>query len=221
MSPQEVTTRLGLPSAGAVRLGSRIFDERYRDDLVAGLVKAVDDHHGRSPLEPGVALQTVRAQLVGRPELVDDVVRLAAKTGQIETIEGGVARRRGWEPKLSTDQADLKATLANTLRMAGAEPPSLGELASTHGPSVVPIVRMLEREGAVVPVESDRYYEAGALTALVDRLRNGMVAGREYTPSELRDVIGLSRKFLIPFLEYCDRRGITERRTVGRVLHGT
>ena len=80
---------------------------------------------------------------------------------------------------------------------------------------------MLEREGAVVPVESDRYYDASALTALVDRLRNGMVAGREYTPSELRDVIGLSRKYLIPFLEYCDRRGITERRSTGRVLHGT
>jgi len=47
------------------------------------------------------------------------------------------------------------------------------------------------------------------------------VGGREYTPGELRDVIGLSRKYLIPFLEYCDRRGITERRSTGRVLHGT
>ena len=59
------------------------------------------------------------------------------------------------------------------------------------------------------------------MTLLVRRLRNGMIAGREYSPSELRDVIGLSRKFLIPFLEYCDRRGITERRSTGRVLHGT
>jgi selenocysteine-specific elongation factor len=221
ISPREVTTWLGQPSAGVLRLGARIFDERYRDELVARLVKAVDDHHRGSPLEPGVALQTLRAQLVGRPELVDDAVRVAAVGGQIETIEGGLARRRGWEPKLSSDQTDLKATLVNALRAAGAEPPSLGELTSAHGQAVVPIVRMLEREGVVVPVESDRYYDAGALTALLDRLRNGMVAGREYTPSELRDVIGLSRKFLIPFLEYCDRRGITERRSAGRVLHGT
>ena len=221
LSPEDVARQLGQPSGGTLRLGARIFDERHRDELVAGLVRAVDDHHRRSPLEPGVALQTLRAQLVGRPELVDDVVRSATASGQIETIEGGLARRRGWEPKLSSDQTDLKATLVNALRAAGAEPPSLGELSAVHGSSVIPIVRMLEREGAVVPVESDRYYEAGALTALVDRLRNGMVAGREYTPSELRDVIGLSRKFLIPFLEYCDRRAITERRSAGRVLHGT
>ena len=141
--------------------------------------------------------------------------------GHIETIENGLVRRTGWKPSLSNDQTDLKAALAGALRAAGAEPPSVGELSAAHGPTVVPIIRMLEREGAVVSVESDRYYDASALTALVDRLRNGMVAGREYTPGELRDVIGLSRKYLIPFLEYCDRRGITERRSTGRVLHGT
>jgi selenocysteine-specific elongation factor len=56
---------------------------------------------------------------------------------------------------------------------------------------------------------------------LVGRLRQAMTPGREYSPSDLRDIIGLSRKFLIPFLEYCDRHGVTERRSAGRVLHGT
>jgi selenocysteine-specific elongation factor len=107
------------------------------------------------------------------------------------------------------------------LRVAGAEPPSVAELTTTNGAAVAPLLRLLEREGAVVSVDSERYYAIDALTLLVGRLRNGMVGGREYSPSELRDVLGLSRKYLIPFLEYCDRRGITERRSAGRVLHGT
>jgi selenocysteine-specific elongation factor len=82
-------------------------------------------------------------------------------------------------------------------------------------------MRILERESVLVSVEADRYYAATALEALVGRLRTGMAPGREYSPGDLRDVIGLSRKYLIPFLEYCDRRGITERRSGGRVLHGT
>jgi selenocysteine-specific elongation factor len=81
-------------------------------------------------------------------------------------------------------------------------------------------MRILERESVLISVESDRYYAAAALEGLVDRLREGMAPGRDYSPSELRDIIGLSRKFLIPFLEYCDRHGITERRSAGRVLHG-
>ena len=204
-----------------LRIGARIFDRAYRDELVSSLADAVAQHHQRNPLDAGVLLQTIRARVVGRSELLDDAVRTAVFGGHVETIENGLVRRTGWRPTLSNDQTDLKATLAGALRTAGPEPPSLGELSAAHGPSVVPIVRMLEREGSIVPVESDRYYDAGALTALVDRLRNGMIGGREYTPSELRDVIGLSRKYLIPFLEYCDRRGITERRSTGRVLHGT
>ena len=204
-----------------LRIGARIFDRAYRDELVSSLAEAVARHHQRNPLDAGVLLQTIRARVVGRSELLDEAVRTAVISGHLETIENGLVRRTGWRPTLSNDQTDLKATLAGALRTAGPEPPSLGELSAAHGPSVVPIIRMLEREGTIVPVESDRYYDAGALTALVDRLRNGMIGGREYTPSELRDVIGLSRKYLIPFLEYCDRRGITERRSTGRVLHGT
>ena len=81
-------------------------------------------------------------------------------------------------------------------------------------------MRILEREGLVVQVESERYYAASATQALVDQLRKGMEPGREYSPAEHRDIIGLSRKFLIPFLEFCDRQSITERRPGGRVLHG-
>jgi selenocysteine-specific elongation factor len=220
-SPSDVAACIDRHRDDVLRIGTRIFDRGRRDELVSSLAESVAHHHRRNPLDAGVLLQTIRARLAGRSELLDDAVRTAVIGGHIETIENGLVRRTGWKPTLSNDQTDLKAALAGALRTAGAEPPSLGELSAAHGPAVVPIIRMLEREGTVVPVESDRYYDAGALTALVDRLRGGMIAGREYTPSELREVIGLSRKYLIPFLEYCDRRGITERRSTGRVLHGT
>ena len=218
-SPGDVASHVGDVS-GVLRLGGRVFDARARSELTSAVVRFLDDYHARHPLDTGAALQTVRAQLAGRPELIDDAIRVAADDGRIE-IDAGMVRRGGWVPRLSSDQSSLKARLVDLLRAAGSEPPSVSELTSMNGASVTPLLRLLEREGAVVPVDSERYYEVGALTLLVGRLRNGMVGGREYSPSELRDVIGLSRKYLIPFLEYCDRRGITERRSAGRVLHGT
>jgi len=226
----DLPVRLGAPAndvvaqldaaADGIRLAGRVFDPAYRDQLLRSLDQFVEDYHRRHPLDPGLALQTIRAQLTGRTELVDDVIRLAVERGTIE-LEGGVARRSGWTPKLSADQATLKVGLLEALRSAGAEPPSVGELAEEHGMAVAALIRLLEREGAVIPVDAERYYETNALSALVEKLRKGMIEGRLYSPSELRDVIGLSRKFLIPFLEYCDRKGITERRSAGRVLHGT
>jgi selenocysteine-specific elongation factor len=203
-----------------LRLGSRIFERRHRDELVASIAALAERYHASHPLDSGLALQTVRAQLSGRPELADEAIRFAVLDGRIE-VEGGLVRKAGWEVRLTDGQVTVKSRIVDALRAAGAEPPSVTELASVHGPSVNALMRVLERDGAIVPVESDRYYDSEALRLLVSTLRDAMLPGREYTPADLRDVLGLSRKFLIPFLEYCDRHGITERRSTGRVLHGT
>ena len=218
--PDEVGAVLAQAGSSVVRLGGRIFAVRQRDELAASIARLVDEHHAKHPLDPGAALQTVRAQLSGRPELVDDALRTAVEHEKLELV-GGLIRRAGWAPRLSDAEAALKTKLVDAFVTAGAEPPSVSELEATHGTSVSPLVRILERESVLVSVESDRYYAASAVEALVARLRDGMAPEREYSPGDLRDILGLSRKYLIPFLEYCDRRGITERRPGGRVLHGT
>ncbi len=82
-----------------MRIGARIFDRSVRDRLDADLTRLVDEHHVHHPLDPGAALQTVRAQLSGRAEIVDDALRLAMEHGVIEA-DGGVVRRAGWVPRL-------------------------------------------------------------------------------------------------------------------------
>jgi hypothetical protein len=47
-----------------------------------------------------------------------------------------------------------------------------------------------------------------------------MAANADYGPAELRESVGLTRKFLIPFLEYCDRMGHTVRNDAGRRSRG-
>jgi hypothetical protein len=47
-----------------------------------------------------------------------------------------------------------------------------------------------------------------------------MAAGVEYGPAELRDLLGFSRKYLIPFLEFCDRAGRTVRASTGKRRRG-
>jgi selenocysteine-specific elongation factor len=217
---EEIAEALTDAGQTVLHLGTRIFEAKQRDELVAFIGQLVNEHHRRNPLEPGAPLQTVRAQLAGRPELVNDALSAAVYGGGIEVV-GGLIRRAGWTPHLSESEASLRAALVEALAAAGAEPPSVSELTTLHGAAVAPLMRILERESVLVSVESDRYYAASALETLVGRLRAGMVPGREYSPGELRDVIGVSRKFLIPFLEYCDRQGITERRPGGRVLPGT
>jgi hypothetical protein len=53
---------------------------------------------------------------------------------------------------------------------------------------------------------------------MAEALRAGMRVGQEYGPAELRAFVGVSRKYLIPLLEYYDRVGVTDRRGQGRVV---
>jgi len=115
----------------------------------------------------------------------------------------------------------MMASILNRLESAGAEPPSEGELSAEFGADTAAIIRFLERRGDVVQVEPERYYAAGQLKLLLDRLRGSMAGGAEFSPSQIRDALDLSRKFLIPFLEYCDRAGYTNRTVTGRAWRGS
>lgn len=206
-------------SLGTRRIGDRLYSAQAVERARQTLLRLVDDHHRIAPLEPGAPLQSMRARVGAPAELVDLIVREAVSSGDIQ-LDGGLIARRGWTPRLTDRQVHLRGDLLGALSRAGREPPSASELEVSYGGDVVPLLRLMEREREVVAVEPDRWFARPALEELLSRLRAGMTPGREHTPAELRDMLGFSRKFLIPFLEYCDRHHITERRSSGRVLLG-
>jgi selenocysteine-specific elongation factor len=105
------------------------------------------------------------------------------------------------------------------LEHAGPEPPSIGELAAQHPDAdVAGLLRLLAREGLVVAVGKDRYYEAAALAQEREKLVSLLTELGAATPAMLRERLGRSRKWLIPFLEWCDTQGITLRKGDQRVL---
>jgi selenocysteine-specific elongation factor len=206
-------------SLGARRIGERVYAAEAVQGARARLLALVDEHHAAHPLDPGAPLQAIRSRLGTTAELADAIVREAVASGDLQ-LDGGLVARRGWTPRLSDRQVRLRNELLADLKNAGREPPSATELEAQHGADVVPLLRFLEREQRIVAVEADRWFERSALEELTTRLRRSMTPGREYTPAELREILGFSRKFLIPFLEFCDRHHITERRSSGRVLFG-
>jgi selenocysteine-specific elongation factor len=144
-----------------------------------------------------------------------------ASVGRI-VVQQGLARAPDYAPRLSTAQERLRGQLLATLETAGQEPPTVDELAASlnsDATHVAAIARLLAREGRLVAVEPARYYLAATLSELLDRLRAGMQPGADYGPAELREVLGFSRKFLIPFLEFTDRAGHTIRDASGRRRH--
>jgi selenocysteine-specific elongation factor len=70
---------------------------------------------------------------------------------------------------------------------------------------------LLVRNGEVARISSDLFYAAGALNGLREKLVGHLREKGEITPPEYRELTGLSRKFLIPLLEYFDSEKLTIR----------
>ena len=93
-------------------------------------------------------------------------------------------------------------------------PPDLKEIEKQAGVPrnrINEVIRLLEREGAVVRITTDMYFLASSVEQLRQTLRNYLTDKGEMTAASFRDLIGSSRKYTIPLLEFFDRDGLTIR----------
>lgn len=225
----ELAVRTGCSPAEAERLihqsdarsgPHNLFTSVVVEEVMASVRRIVAEYEIKSPLAFGVPARTLREGLRVDDELADIAIREMEQSGEIES-HGPVVRKTGWTPSPSQRDIEVSDHLAHDICAGTQEPPSVGELISRYGSSVPGLLRLLERQGRIVQVETDRYYDRGTLDAMIGRLRAKLAPGQVYVPAQLRDVLGFSRKYLIPFLEFCDRKGITERRGEGRILRET
>jgi selenocysteine-specific elongation factor len=136
---------------------------------------------------------------------VDDLV----SSGRIRVADG-VAALSGFVPRVEGGDAEIDR-FVRILEGAGLHPPTLAELELQTGRhDVSAILRLAAQTGKVEAVERERYYARPALERFTATLaeigRDSLIA-----PADLRDRLGISRKYIIPLLEWADAKGITER----------
>jgi selenocysteine-specific elongation factor len=110
------------------------------------------------------------------------------------------------------------ARIVRILEQANLAPPSVAELErSTGWRDLYPLLRLAASRGQIEAVERDRYYSRQALDRFTQALQDMGQAG-PIVPAAVRDRLGITRKYLIPLLEWADGRGITVREGEGRRL---
>ncbi|MEP7326536.1 MAG: selenocysteine-specific translation elongation factor [Gemmatimonadota bacterium] len=172
--------------------------------------------HAAHPVDRGIPLGELRQSLRSPGWLTDAVIDRLSAGGTI-VLEDGVAREPGFKPRLTGGEAQIERVIAR-LEQAQLAPPSNEELARELAvPEVSSALRLAAQSGRVEAVERDRYFARTALERFTAELRELGRAG-PITPAQVRDRLGLTRKYVIPLLEWADRKGITVRIGDGRRL---
>ncbi|MGH7931578.1 MAG: selenocysteine-specific translation elongation factor [Candidatus Binataceae bacterium] len=188
------------------------------DELKRFAAAALAAHHRGEPLSPGLEMEALRERLpyeVGARAFRGLVDRISRESEIVR--EESTLRLKTHRVQLGGDDGKLGRRIEETLKQAQFQPPDLKQLAETlklgpAGPARLrTVLNAMEREGRVVKVATDLYFDRGALETARAKLLERLAAGNEITAAVYRDLLKASRKFAIALLDYFDHAGVTTR----------
>ncbi|MGE0441062.1 MAG: selenocysteine-specific translation elongation factor [Gemmatimonadales bacterium] len=205
-----------LADAKVVAIGSLLLHRRVLAAVRTEILAAVTAYHDAEPAEDGISVETLRSRLRRPPIVTDAVLDGLDRNGAIRRGAGRVAAA-GFVPSRAGG-VEAEDELVAFLERAGLAPPTVAEIETgVEMRPVGPALRHAMAAGRVQAVDRERYAATTALDGFVAVLRDLGRSG-PITPAVVRDRLGLTRKFLIPLLEWADRRGVTRREGDARVL---
>jgi selenocysteine-specific elongation factor len=192
-------------SGTAVRVGRWLVEADTLAALRTLAAAQVRAHHERDPLEPGIELAALASDL----RIDADRLRAALADDGDLVVERGYVRDVGRRSR-ATDTAEARAFLdaLEAAPFAPPEPTSVGA-----GPA---LVRSLAREGAVLDLDGI-VFASGAVDEARRRVRTALRDKEKVTVADVRDLLGSTRKYVLPILNRLDAEGVTRRRGDDRI----
>jgi selenocysteine-specific elongation factor len=194
------------------------------DDIARRIEAALKKLHDEFPLNTLIERSRLLSRLdyLGSVELLDAVLADMQRQKKVRIADRGLALV-GKGPQLSTGEQKLMDEIIDKHRVAGYQPPTVADLkaAATKNQAVVPqLCKLAAAEGQIVEICPEFFLHANILTQLKQLLTDRLAGGKGITVSELRELIGTTRKYAIPICEYLDRTNFTKRQGDLRVLAG-
>jgi selenocysteine-specific elongation factor len=190
-----------LVAAGGEPVGAWIVDGVVAEAARARLRAAVARHHADHPEAVGLPIGDA-ARATG---LDAARVEALASTEPTVVVTQGCVRARAHAGSAATSAAGR--ALLEKIRAAEFAP---------EAPTDPALARALVREGALVEV-GGIHFAPEALAAARDRVVAALAERGALTIADARDVLGSTRKYVVPIMNHLDATGVTRRRGDDRV----
>ena len=194
------------------------------DQLGREVRERLERFHRDNPLRATMAREELRRQVFARSPApaFERVLRTLADSGDVRLQPDAVALARH-TVRLSPAEEEARASLLGAAVTAGLGGIEMAELSNRTGRDP----RLLERVSRTLTEAHllDRVGEARLvhhdhLEALKVEVRRRWPPGSRLDVGEFKELTGLSRKFVIPLLEYLDRERVTRRAGAERFVLG-
>ncbi|MFQ5414079.1 MAG: selenocysteine-specific translation elongation factor [Phycisphaerae bacterium] len=192
------------------------------DDIIQRVTRWLKRYHASHPDEPGRhqdavfgRLERLTGRTVARP-LFDRMIRdnTVKRLGRYICLPA-------FAPALSQADERLLAAIIGEIRDGHFTPPAVDALraaAQVDRRRLDRLVKLAVALGELIRIDAKLYLHSETETSLRDTVAGLVRNGDGVTVAQVREAIGSSRKFVVPFLEHLDRAGFTKRVGDTRVL---
>jgi len=195
--------------------GTIVADAVWWGALRQRAIDAIDTEHAAHPERAGLALAQLRAHLsLDEPELENALIADLCQR-EFVSVQGAI-KRRSHEPALPAGLSEAGRRILARLADRPFDPPSRRELIVDTATRQA--LRFLGETGEVVVLGEDVLLSADAFKEMKSRIAQALRAKGPATVSELRQMLGTTRRIVVPVLERCDREGLTNRQGDRRAL---
>jgi selenocysteine-specific elongation factor len=182
---------------------------KTREKLLASL----EAFHKANPLVAGISKEELREKLALRQAVMEALLAQLVRDKKIE-VAGEQVRLAGRGVELKDEEAKAKEQIERAFAAAGLKVPLMKEVLDKlpiDKARAQKLVTLLLRDRVLVKLADDLVFHHTAL----EGLRRLMAAQKAKTPKidvpTFKDLIGVTRKYAIPLLEYLDQQRITRR----------
>jgi selenocysteine-specific elongation factor len=179
------------------------------------MVSLTGELHDANPLKAGIEKESLRQRI--DPGLAVDVfealLRNAVSAGELE-VEAGRVRIAGRGRSLSQEDSEKKDAMLRVIREGTFSPPLFKEMTVSLGldrDKLRDLLGILMEEGEIEQVNPDFFLSRGRIAEAEERISSFLEKNGRLGVADLRDMLGASRKYAIPLLEYFDRKRVTRR----------
>ena len=192
------------------------------DTLKAKLMEELQNFLRDNPMKDGIGKEELKSRIPKRsdPRFFGPLLAALEKEGKAVS-ERDIVKLPGRKGEATAGQAGVQAKIEAALQRGGMEPPTIKELCDWFKcteKQALEHLNFLFREGRAAKIKGDVFYAPQPLSEIREKLIGHLKAKGEITPSEFRELTALSRKFMIPLLEYFDQEKVTIRVGDKRVL---
>jgi selenocysteine-specific elongation factor len=180
------------------------------------VTSSLEAYHEAQPLRRGMPREELRSRTSIPADVFAEVLGVLADEGRI-VERGGEVAVATHKQLLGSDQERVVGAFLAELESQPFNPPPLADLLRRHALTPA-LLQYLVADGRIVRVNDDTVFARSAYDEAVGMLRAHLAEHRTLTVAAARDLLGSSRRYVLPLLEWMDAQKITRRVGDDRIL---